>query len=327
MPLTSAPSTSALLNELVERVVALNLGDGAVVWTYRTGSLGEIRPGISATTGGRIAQAPALLDCYSQVIGSLYRRHISRESLDHERVSTLASVRERSGEIGVLFDEEIHEPCGICDYIRSFLVVDDQVVGFVGSVRHGGAPFGAAEESCFERHVPELTQVMARLFEVERGLRHEALLVSTEGLLLQATRPALAMVDRLGDRELLGRAIAEHARLGVQSLEIGEVALDLRVLRGPMGTAVLARPRAVAPVHVSPLDLLTDRQRQVALRVAAGGPLGVIADDLGVRPATVRAHLKAIRPWRSAAALSSPSSPSTSTRPRAPAPHPTPFEG
>ncbi|MEE9422684.1 MAG: DNA-binding response regulator [Gammaproteobacteria bacterium] len=44
----------------------------------------------------------------------------------------------------------------------------------------------------------------------------------------------------------------------------------------------------------SPLELLTDRERQVALLVAEGLPNKRIADQLGVKERTVKAHLTAI---------------------------------
>jgi DNA-binding NarL/FixJ family response regulator len=44
----------------------------------------------------------------------------------------------------------------------------------------------------------------------------------------------------------------------------------------------------------SPLELLTDRERQVALLVAEGLPNKQIADQLGVKERTVKAHLTAI---------------------------------
>jgi len=288
-------ATSATeLDEIVHWATSLGLSDGVMVWTYGGRADVMVRPGLSASTGGALCKARTLFDETVKAVQPYYLRHLSSESLEWARVSGWSSIRDRAGDLGPLFDDEVHRPCGIVDYIRSYLVVDDEVIGFVGACRSVGPGFSKSEIRVFELGLPAVTRMMARVVKRERDLHHQALLIGEDGRLLHGTGGVLMLVDRLGDREQVAGILAHHARHGARTADLGEVTFALERLSGPMGRAVLARPKAGKPVRVSPIDLLTYRQQQVAYRVAAGGDLHEIADSLNVTPQTVRSHLKAI---------------------------------
>lgn len=73
----------------------------------------------------------------------------------------------------------------------------------------------------------------------------------------------------------------------VEVVLMGEIWVGRRLMH-----QVLAQWRQ--KTEPSPLELLTDRERQVALLVAEGLPNKQIADQLGVKERTVKAHLTAI---------------------------------
>lgn len=283
-----------LIDEIVERIQALGLGDSAVAWTYRSTERQRIRPGASAMTDPSVSRAPELLARCIDAMGPAYRRHMAREALERPRIASWSSIRERTGEIGTLFEDEILNPCRVSDYLRAYVVVGDQVLGFLSTSRSVGPPFGSREIQRFQRALNPLSRQMASVLRAEHRLQEEALLFAPEGQLLHATPAAWALLDRLGSPDDVGRALVGPLRSRSCTVELGEVSFALRRLVGPAGSAVLARPISPARVRVNPLDLLTDRQREVATRVARGGPLTQAAEDLGVRPSTVRAHLKAI---------------------------------
>ncbi|TVQ90133.1 MAG: LuxR family transcriptional regulator [Deltaproteobacteria bacterium] len=289
---TSSPTR--LLDEISRQIHSLGLGDGALAWTYRRGANGAIVPGLTTTTGGALRKVPTLLAPYCLLMGAAYRRHIARESLEQDRVSSLTQIRRRTGEMCALFDDEIHIPCGVRNYIRSYVVMDGWTIGFVGVVRREGPRFGAAETAYFKRSLPALFRGMAEAHRLELDLHHEACLVSLQGELLRATRAGRALLRSLGGPDEVARLVAERALAGFDTVDLGPLSLTLSMLSGPQGTVILVRPQVLAPGLASPLDLLTDRQLQVAARVAAGGSLSILSEDLGVTPATVSAHLKTI---------------------------------
>lgn len=282
------------LDAIVDDVERVGLADGATVWTYYQPPQNGIRNGRSAGSNPLLAPVPAGLSGYTNLVGQVNRRHLVPGSLDQRRVSTWSEIRTRTGEVGTLSDDEIHRPCGVTNHVLSYIVVDDRIIGFMGATRTGGPPFTSSEIAVFASHLPSVARAMAEVVQRDQTPRQEALMVSPQGDLLYAKEPALALLDQLVERSSVARAIAEHAAARQRAVDLDTITFDVQPVSGPMGRAFLARPQATDPVIISPLDLLTDRQREVALRVAQGGSIDTAADDLAVRPSTVRAHLKAI---------------------------------
>lgn len=163
------------------------------------------------------------------------------------------------------------------------------------------ARYSESERDCFERLAPHAMQA----FSNRRAL-HLAMLSPAE---TSPDRPwATAIVDRQGtvhDRDAGFTAMLQREWPSWQGPKLPAALLDPTHRQAGQGAEFLGQRLKAELTPVNDLyllairprvgsDLLSARERAVALRYAAGDTYRVIAEQLGLAPSTVRAHLRSV---------------------------------
>lgn len=165
----------------------------------------------------------------------------------------------------------------------------------MGAARRLGA---AARNGHGKWAAAELTRIAQA--EDARTERHAGeLLLNQEGAVLFASDSALLWLDQpraLALRQALLRALEPDSLLSTWVDRVLTVVagaeVDLTPLRGPDGSAWLARIKPLTLPVLTPEALLTQAQLAVAMAMVAGQNIPEIARHLGKSPETVRTQIK-----------------------------------
>ncbi|MBN2798574.1 MAG: hypothetical protein JXX28_05445 [Deltaproteobacteria bacterium] len=238
---------------------------------------------------------------YRETIPEAYRHHLVHELKQVGKVRTYAEVTQ-GGTLTAAFADWA-AAAGAVDAARFYFIDADGQIGWFGAVRAlGSPPYRAQEVQALQAWVPALLATYRRL----RSLRLDRLIGLSAG---QSLRGALApdgepigwerpIVDQraavpLG--ALLREAVTEAQRGAPSPYARDGAALFLTPL-GPREApdGWLARLTPAHGITLRPADRLSDRQREIALLVAAGLTLAETGRELGISLNTVKTHLRSV---------------------------------
>ena len=195
-----------------------------------------------------------------------------------------------------------YAPHGIVDQRRALLFDGRRFLGWLGGVRRADTPaFETDRVQATDAQLPAVRailrahQVAARLHLDDSGMAgSNALVFSFGGRLVHGTKGAVAWLSDRRREYILALIRALEAKKGftgyVDGVEVGLSRLATKLGR----THVLVTLSATSPALLHPFFELSPRQREVAGYVASGFSAPEVAEKLGISPATVRVHLRAI---------------------------------
>lgn len=199
---------------------------------------------------------------------------------------------------GIPVYDDHYLPFGLCRERRILIYHGDVFAGWLGVSRHRDAPPFTPGDI---RRLRDATQRVVNLVVGEKQLRDQELLSGSGMLVLRPTghvelacATASAWLDA-GRRE----AIAHHVRRlekdpTTRTLFVTHgVAARLLRISGDGGVRYHCSLEATRSPRLSPVGLLTPRQREVAELFAVGATVQEVATHLGISTATVKHHAKA----------------------------------
>lgn len=292
---TRAGEHAAIPSRLAEWIRAL-LGADVGLWY-------DIRPRGETwvTTDGHFAGAPDIAAHWSTSLGipaevSLgYTPDLPRKGEVNRFVELDEIVRVMGPRAEAMLDRN-YRPFGLGRQTRALLYDGPRFLGWLGAASRSGRLEDAQRET-LTRALPELRSALrahhasGRLDSGEdAGVN--ALVFGAGTRLVHGSRAALKWTHTR--RERVEAALRAFRHGGSASALVDSVELGFTRMDGLGEAHVLVTLSATVPALLSPLYDLSRRQREVGQLAAKGATAPEIGTMLGISPATVRVHLKAV---------------------------------
>ncbi|MCC6621077.1 MAG: helix-turn-helix transcriptional regulator [Deltaproteobacteria bacterium] len=298
---TAAGTPEEMRRAVVEEILALAEGDGALFYTVDEGPGQPCAVASSVSVGAAEAAARAVSDLMLRHPQSLPD---PRQARPAETASFLESAMifgswERFVERP--FSQSMREVAGLGDQIRLLAFQGDRYLGWIGAFRRWGAPrFGLRERQRLAPIVPRVVDQLAAADALEStGLPTAPafVVVRPDGKVEHASEGGHAWLDRAAFRDALAVTVR---RIDGGDGEGGPCRLVWRArarvtrLDGADGVRYLVCLEPLATIRRPLVARLSPTQRRVASLVADGLRRKEIAELLELGEETVRSHVREV---------------------------------
>ncbi|MBN2798573.1 MAG: helix-turn-helix transcriptional regulator [Deltaproteobacteria bacterium] len=229
-----------------------------------------------------------------EAIPEAYHRHVVANQRTFGRIFTYVQL----GAISDLgrFSTTWSAALDAADVARVMFRQRGGVIGWLGVLRGSHrAPFSpgevAALQELMDPVVARLSRLEAPSLALERPL---AGVVGPDRAVIGWAPPVTDPVLRAQLQALTGLACEHYTPERPSIFARHGLALFLTALHPAGEAGWLVRVEPTVPLRIRPVEMLSARQRQLALRVAEGGTLVEVARELGISYQTAKTHLKAI---------------------------------
>jgi len=213
-------------------------------------------------------------------------------------LQSLLPSRAREDFFATRLYERCWAPMNIVDQIRMVVYHQGRHVGWIGAGRFKGQPeFAQADLRRVRQAADAIADALVQADAHERTATPESgcdLLLTPDGLVEYASDAGRAMLAAPG----IAAEIRAWARAADQQAAAPPPVLQGHRVRWARLTAESGRVRyllhlePIAPLRVVPGAALSRMQREVARLACAGATVKEIGEMLGIRPSTVRSHIK-----------------------------------
>jgi PAS domain S-box-containing protein len=188
-------------------------------------------------------------------------------------------------------------------YMEPVLIVDAELLTIRDCNKAAGAFFGPQREELIGKPLAAIAEggafeneliCEARLALQSSGVfRTKITLRRSDGLILYCVTTVIGLFDEAGHIAQLLCIVHDRSENEAQKAEIRRIAEDILLSAKELASSTSAFEKSCKPLHLSEFGL-SQRQIEVARRIAAGATSKSVAMDLAITEATVKSHLSTI---------------------------------
>lgn len=294
-----ARDPEAIRRRVLERIAAEAGHDMSIYYTVRAAGGQPEKTGAIVLGAGPDVRAAVFDRCRAMPEVSFeladLRHPSARERTDFLEDGALFGPAWRAS----AFVQQIFAPIGMLHQHRLVVYEGRRFVAWIGGLR---APreraFGARERIRLSAWVPAVQAALVAADRMERDALPDGpadLVVLPDGEVSHASSRGQAWLEQPELRDRIRRAVrAFDAGRDELACVVGAGAAHIVRTVGDGGCRYLVHVTAAAALHLDALAGLTPAQRRVAELAAAGATDAETARALGLRPNSVKAHLRAV---------------------------------